>query len=138
MDSNYTAKLVYSGEGAAVSFDHSVSYFDFANSIRDRFPVLGRGIVKLRYTVFPDVVSYRLENEDDMKMMFRVLARYSSDFVDVDVCSFDVSASGSESVLSNNVSEESSILFDENDYLGCYKPEEEKSGTLTLRCSGML
>ncbi|KAL6209390.1 hypothetical protein ACLB2K_020332 [Fragaria x ananassa] len=60
MDSNYTAKLVYSGEGAAVSFDHSVSYIDFANSLCDRFP-----------------------------MMFRVLARYSSDFVDVDVCSFD-------------------------------------------------
>ncbi len=126
MDSNYTAKLVYSGEGAAVSFDHSVSYIDFANSVRDRFLLLGRSIVKLRYTVFPDVVSYRLENEDDMKMMFRVLARYSSDFVDVDVCSFDVSASGSESVLSNNVSEESSVSFDENDYLGCYKPEEAK------------
>ncbi|KAL6219689.1 hypothetical protein ACLB2K_007448 [Fragaria x ananassa] len=65
-----------------------------------------------------------------MKMMFRVLARYSSNFVDVDVdvdvCSFDVSAFGSESVLSNNVSEESSISFDENDYLGCYKPEEAK------------
>ncbi|KAL6219544.1 hypothetical protein ACLB2K_007303 [Fragaria x ananassa] len=29
-------------------------------------------------------------------------------------------------VLSNNVSEESSISFDENDYLGCYKPEEAK------------
>ncbi|KAL6199791.1 hypothetical protein ACLB2K_029573 [Fragaria x ananassa] len=97
MDNNYTAKLVYSGEGAAVSFDRSVSYFDFANSIRDRFP-----------------------------MMFRVLARYSSDFVDVDVCSFDVSASDSESVLSNNVSDESSVSFDENDYLGCYKPEEAK------------
>ncbi|KAL6124967.1 hypothetical protein ACLB2K_077475 [Fragaria x ananassa] len=106
MDSNYTAKLVYSGEGAAVSFDHSVSYIDFSNSVRDRFPVLGKSIVNMRYTVFPDVVSYRLENEDDMKMMFRVLARYSSDFVDVDVCSFDVSASGSESVLSNNVSED--------------------------------
>ncbi|KAL6219916.1 hypothetical protein ACLB2K_007674 [Fragaria x ananassa] len=62
-----------------------------------------------------------------MKMMFRVLARYSSDFVDMDVCSFDISASGSaESVLSNNVSEDSSISFDENDYLGCYKPEEAK------------
>ena len=66
MDSNYTAKLVYSGEGAAVSFDHSVSYIDFANSVRDRFPVLGRSIVNLKYTVFPDVVSYRLENEDDV------------------------------------------------------------------------
>ncbi|KAL6189023.1 hypothetical protein ACLB2K_040413 [Fragaria x ananassa] len=97
MDSNYTAKLVYSGEGAAVSFDHSVSYINFANSVRDRFP-----------------------------MMFRVLARYSSDFVDVDVCSFDVSASGSESLLSNNVSEDSSVSFDENDYLGCYKPEGAK------------
>ncbi|KAL6141318.1 hypothetical protein ACLB2K_059608 [Fragaria x ananassa] len=32
MDSNYTAKLVYSGEVAAVSFDYSVSYFEFANS----------------------------------------------------------------------------------------------------------
>ncbi|KAL6214152.1 hypothetical protein ACLB2K_013590 [Fragaria x ananassa] len=83
MDSNYTAKLVYSGEGAAVSFDHSVLYFDFANSVRDRFPVLGRSIVKL-------------------------------------------SASGSESVFNNNVSEESSVSFDENDYLGCYKPEEAK------------
>ncbi|KAL6185411.1 hypothetical protein ACLB2K_041545 [Fragaria x ananassa] len=61
-----------------------------------------------------------------MKMMFRVLARYSSDFVDVDVCSFDVSVSGSKSVLSNNISEESSVSFDENDYLGCYKPEEAK------------
>ncbi|KAL6196056.1 hypothetical protein ACLB2K_031672 [Fragaria x ananassa] len=127
MDNNYTSKFVYSGEGAAVSFDHSVSYIDFANSVRDRFPVLGRSIVNLRYTVFPDVVSYRLENEDDMKMMFRVLARYSSDFVDVDICSFDVSASGFESVLSNNVSEESSVLFDENDYLGCYKLKEAKS-----------
>ncbi|KAL6210725.1 hypothetical protein ACLB2K_015957 [Fragaria x ananassa] len=74
MDNNYTAKLVYSGEGASVSFDHRVSYFDFANSIRDRFPVLGISIVKL-----------------------------SSDFVDMDVCSFDVSASSSESVLSNNM-----------------------------------
>ncbi|KAL6129833.1 hypothetical protein ACLB2K_073182 [Fragaria x ananassa] len=83
MDSNYTAKLVYSGEGAAVSFDHSVSYIDFANSVRDRFPVLGRSIVNL-------------------------------------------SASGSESVLSNNVSEDSSVSFDENDYLGCYRPEEAK------------
>ncbi|KAL6125289.1 hypothetical protein ACLB2K_073348 [Fragaria x ananassa] len=126
MDSNYTAKLVYSVEGAAVSFDHSVSYIDFSNSVRDRFPVLGKSIVNMRYTVFPDIVSYRLENEDDMKMMFRVLARYSSNFVDVDVCSFDVSASGSESVLSNNVSEDSSVSFDENDYLGCYKPEEAK------------
>ncbi|KAL6202897.1 hypothetical protein ACLB2K_026601 [Fragaria x ananassa] len=126
MDNNYTATLLYSGEGAAVSFDHSISYFDFANSVCDRFPVLGRSIVKLRYTVFPDVVSYRLENEDDMKMMFRVLACYSSDFVDVDVCSFDVSAFGSESVLSNNVSEESSVSFDENDYFGCYKPKEAK------------
>ncbi|KAL6220413.1 hypothetical protein ACLB2K_008169 [Fragaria x ananassa] len=115
---------MYSGEGATISFDHSISYFDFANSVRDRFPVLGKNIVKLRYIIFPDVVSYRLENEDDMKMMFRVLARYSSDFVDVDVCSFDVSASGSESVLSNNVSEESSVSFDENNYLGCYKLEE--------------
>ncbi|KAL6135134.1 hypothetical protein ACLB2K_067362 [Fragaria x ananassa] len=61
-----------------------------------------------------------------MKMMFRILARYSSDFVDVDVCSFDVSASGSESVLSNNVSEDSSVSFDENDYLRCYKPKEAK------------
>ncbi|KAL6210802.1 hypothetical protein ACLB2K_016034 [Fragaria x ananassa] len=61
-----------------------------------------------------------------MKMMFRVLARYSSDFVDGDVCSFDVNASGSESVLSNNVSDESNISFDENDYLGYYKPEEPK------------
>ncbi|KAL6140469.1 hypothetical protein ACLB2K_058768 [Fragaria x ananassa] len=85
-----------------------------------------RSIVNMRYTVFPDIVSYRLENEDDMKMMFRVLACYSSDFVDVDVCSFDVSASGSESVLSNNVSEDSSVSFDENNYLECYKPEEAK------------
>ncbi|KAL6202775.1 hypothetical protein ACLB2K_026480 [Fragaria x ananassa] len=126
MDSNYTAKLMHSGEGASVSFDHSVSYIDFANSVRDRFPILGRSIVNLRYNIFPDVVSYRLENEDDMKIMFRVLARYSSDFVDVDVCSFDVSASGYESVLSNNVNEDSSVSFDENDYLGCYKPEEAK------------
>ena len=66
MDSNYTTKVVYSGEGASVSFNHSVSYFDFANFVRDRFQVLGRSIVKLRYTVFPDVVSYRLENEDDV------------------------------------------------------------------------
>ncbi|KAL6181543.1 hypothetical protein ACLB2K_048198 [Fragaria x ananassa] len=140
MDSNYTAKLVYSGEEAAISFDHSVSYFDFANSVRVQFLVLGRSIVKLRYTVFPDVVSYCLENEDDMKMMFRVLARYSSDFVDVDVCSFDVSASGSESVLSNNVSKESSISFDENDYLGCYKPEEAKSchGVVRLQTNKMM
>ncbi|KAL6213038.1 hypothetical protein ACLB2K_018253 [Fragaria x ananassa] len=127
MDSNYTAKLVYSGEGAAVSFNHSVTYFDFAKSVRDQFPILGRSIVNLRYTVFLDVVSYHLENEDDMKMMFTVLARYSSDFVDVDVCTFYVSVSGSESVLSNNVSEESSVSFEENDYLGCYKPEEAKS-----------
>ncbi|KAL6142195.1 hypothetical protein ACLB2K_060478 [Fragaria x ananassa] len=83
MDSNYTAKLVYSGEGAAVSFDHNVSYFDFANSVRDRFLILGKSIVKL-------------------------------------------SASGSKCVLSNNVSEKSSVSIDENDYLGCYKPEEAK------------
>nr|XP_011459704.1 PREDICTED: pentatricopeptide repeat-containing protein At3g53700, chloroplastic-like [Fragaria vesca subsp. vesca] len=83
MDSNYTAKLVYSGERAAVSFDHNVSYFDFANFVRDRFSILGRSIMKL-------------------------------------------SASGSKRVLSNNVTEQSSISFDENDYLGCYKPEEAK------------
>ncbi|KAL6199790.1 hypothetical protein ACLB2K_029573 [Fragaria x ananassa] len=75
-----------------------------------------------------------------MKMMFRVLARYSSDFVDVDVCSFDVSASDSESVLSNNVSDESSVSFDENDYLGCYKPEEAKSchGVVHLQTNKMM
>ncbi|XP_004305104.1 PREDICTED: uncharacterized protein LOC101305783 [Fragaria vesca subsp. vesca] len=48
MDSDYTAKLVYSGEGEAILFNHNVSYFDFANSVRDRFHVLGRSIVKLR------------------------------------------------------------------------------------------
>ncbi|KAL6199204.1 hypothetical protein ACLB2K_028990 [Fragaria x ananassa] len=39
---------------------------------------------------------------------------------------FTLSASSSESVLSNNVSKESSVSFDEYDYLGCYKPEEAK------------
>ncbi|KAL6212328.1 hypothetical protein ACLB2K_017548 [Fragaria x ananassa] len=97
MDSNYTAKLVCSGEGASVSFDHSVIYIDFANSVRDQFSALGRSIVNL-------------------------------------------SASGSESVLSNNVSEESSVSFDENDYLECYKPEKAKSchGVVRLQTNKMM
>ncbi|KAL6222859.1 hypothetical protein ACLB2K_006249 [Fragaria x ananassa] len=49
-----------------------------------------------------------------------------SDFVDVDVYSFDVSASGSENVLSNNVSEESSVSFDENDYLSATNQRKQR------------
>lgn len=57
MDNDYTAKLVYSGEGEAILFNHNVLYFDFANSVRDRFHVLGRSIVKLRYNVSGCILS---------------------------------------------------------------------------------
>ncbi|XP_061988858.1 uncharacterized protein LOC133741866 [Rosa rugosa] len=124
MDTSYVVKFIYSGEAATVPLLHNWSFVDLCNSIRSRFPDLIQGNFMLRYIIPPDSTSCFLESEVDMRMIFRNLVRYNSDFVEVFVTDLP---SISESVVSNTVCEDSSTMLEENDYLGCYRAEAPKS-----------
>ncbi|XP_024178409.1 uncharacterized protein LOC112184384 [Rosa chinensis] len=124
MDTSYVVKFIYSGEAATVPLLHNWSFVDLCNSIRSRFPDLIQGNFMLRYIIPPDSSSCFLESEVDMRMIFRNLVRYNSDFVEVFVTDLP---SISKSVVSNTVCEDSSTMLEENDYLGCYRAEAPKS-----------
>ncbi|KAM5572986.1 hypothetical protein ABKV19_012833 [Rosa sericea] len=124
MDTSYVVKFIYSGEAATVPLLHNWSFLDLCNSIRSRFPDLIQGKFMLRYIIPPDSTSCFLESEVDMRMIFRNLVRYNSDFVEVFMTNLP---SSSESVVSNTVCEDSSTMLEENDYLGCYRVEAPKS-----------
>lgn len=127
MNCGYVVKFTYCSEAVVVPLVQSWSFVELCNAVRSRLKILNSSSFMLRYSIPPDSVSCLLENDVDMKMMFRSLTRFNSDYVEIMVSDIGCSsmATSSESVAQSCISENS--LLAEIDYLGCFRPEEGKT-----------
>lgn len=73
MDCGYVVKFTYCSEAVVVPLVQSWSFVELCNAVRSRLKILNSSSFMLRYSIPPDSVSCLLENDVDMKMMFRSL-----------------------------------------------------------------
>ncbi|KAK9929926.1 hypothetical protein M0R45_026994 [Rubus argutus] len=83
MDCGYVVKFTYCSEAVVVPLVQSWSFIELCNAVRSRLKILNSSSFMLRYSIPPDSVSCLLENDVDMKMMFRSLTRFNSDYVEI-------------------------------------------------------